>query len=89
MESVNPYHSKQEHAQGKWLLDPSTCSSNPEAMLELPAFGLVSYKLRGPFWASALPPDEQHASSLANSAESWLKQRGVKHPDFDFFTTRQ
>ena len=89
MDSCNAYHIKQEHDQGKRCLDTSTWAIKPEVALDIPAFGLVSYKLGGPFWASALPSDKQNASSLANSAQSWLKQRGVKHPDFDFFTTRQ
>lgn len=57
-------------------------------VLDLPAFGLASYKLRGPFWASAAPADKRRASSLASSADSWLRQLKVQHPDFNFFASR-
>ncbi|KAI5070609.1 hypothetical protein GOP47_0014952 [Adiantum capillus-veneris] len=57
--------------------------------LELPAFGLASYKLRGPFWASAAPTDKERILGLAKSADSWLKQLRVQHPDYEFFSSRE
>lgn len=69
------------------IRNPSSWRIDSEKV-ELPAFGLASYKLRGPFWASAAPEDKTRASSLASSADSWLKHLRVQHPDFDFFASR-
>ncbi|MCO5563809.1 hypothetical protein L7F22_017458 [Adiantum nelumboides] len=74
--------------QEQWLQEHSAWRIKP-GTLELPAFGLASYKLRGPFWASAAPADKQHACLLAKSADSWLKQLRVQHPDYEFFSSRE
>lgn len=74
--------------QEQWLRDHSAWRIE-SGTLQLSAFGLASYKLRGPFWASAVPADKQHASLLAKSADSWLKQLRVQHPDYDFFSSRE
>ncbi|KAH7281747.1 hypothetical protein KP509_36G061800 [Ceratopteris richardii] len=78
--------SKIEHAQ--WLKEHIAWRIK-DGMLELPPFGLASYKLQGPFWAAAAPIDEQHALSLLKSADFWIKQLRVQHPDYKFFTSRE
>ncbi|CAK9880988.1 unnamed protein product [Sphagnum jensenii] len=54
--------------------------------LALRAFGLASYKLKGALWTSNL--ERRHATLLQNSADAHLKQLGVQHPDYIFFTSR-
>ena len=78
---------KQE--QEKWLHAHSAWRVKPGMVVELPAFGLASYKLRGPFWASAKAADKERVTSLVNSADSWIRQLKVRHPDFDFFVSRE
>lgn len=78
-----------EQVQEQWLRDHSTWRQKSRTTLELPAFGLACYKLSGPFWDSAGPMDKHHLSLLASSADSWLRHLQVKHPDFDFFASRE
>lgn len=56
------------------------------SQLALRAFGLASYKLKGALWTSNL--ERRHATLLQNSADAHLKQLGVQHPDYIFFTSR-
>lgn len=82
-------HSNEQELQEHWLQDRSAWRRKSRTALELPAFGIACYKLRGPFWASAGPMDKHNLCLLATSAESWLKQLRVQHPDFDFFASRE
>eukprot|EP00250_Pteridium_aquilinum_P004718 c14920_g1_i3 orf=153-464(+) len=86
--SLNSNHcSKQDEEQ--WLRDHSAWRIKSRTILELPAFGLASYKLRGPFWDLAGPSDKQRLAWLATSADEWLRQLRVQHPDFNFFASRE
>jgi hypothetical protein len=51
----------------------------------LKAFGLASYKLRGAVWSSN--PEKRLAAKLEHSAYEHLTNLGVRHPDFDYFTS--
>lgn len=53
----------------------------------LPPFGLATYKLQGSLWTSAGSADQQQLFALLSSADSWLKQLRVRHPDFEFFAS--
>lgn len=71
---------------------PTTCAISRSSELDwehptiqLEAFGLAHYKLRGSIWTSVGNPERRHAASLYRCAESWLQQLHVGHPDFDFF----
>ncbi|CAL5066223.1 unnamed protein product [Urochloa decumbens] len=55
--------------------------------LILPVFGLASYKLRSSIWSSNRPEEQQHAASLMQAADDWLRHRQVYHPDYRFFLT--
>ncbi|CAL9749195.1 unnamed protein product [Musa acuminata subsp. burmannicoides] len=50
-------------------------------------FGLATYKLQGGLWRNPETSDDEMINSLYSAAYSWLKQLGVDHHDFDFFTT--
>nr|GMD31922.1 uncharacterized protein LOC109155867 [Ipomoea batatas] len=52
----------------------------------LPPFGLASYKLQGDVWISDKSgKDQERLVSLLSVADSWLKQLGVQHHDFNHF----
>jgi len=59
---------------------PTVAPSEP---LPLDAFGLASYKLRGAVWASY----SDRRQKLQKAAYDHLKQNGVQHPDFNYFTS--
>ncbi|KAK9139262.1 hypothetical protein Scep_008943 [Stephania cephalantha] len=53
--------------------------------VQLPAFGLASYKFRGSVWSPTDHTESQQASSLLQAADKWLRRLQVYHPDFRFF----
>eukprot|EP01018_Ginkgo_biloba_P022368 Gb_23149 [translate_table: standard] len=55
--------------------------------IALPPFGLATYKMQGSVWTSAESIDQQRMVSLLSSADCWLKQLRVQHPDFEFFVS--
>ncbi|KAE8733848.1 (RS)-norcoclaurine 6-O-methyltransferase-like isoform 1 [Hibiscus syriacus] len=55
--------------------------------ISLPPFGLATYKMQGDVWASGnCGRDQEKLVSLLSVADSWLKQLGVQHHDFNYFT---
>lgn len=52
-------------------------------------FGLASHKFRGAVWTSVAATDRHHATSLQRSADLWLKQLHVHHPDFQYFMSQR
>ncbi|CAN0854870.1 hypothetical protein LINGRAHAP2_LOCUS6046 [Linum grandiflorum] len=52
--------------------------------IPLPPFGLSTLKMRGDLWI-ADGDDFETLDNLDNAADSWLKQLGVSHHDFNFF----
>lgn len=54
--------------------------------ISLPPFGLATYKLQGDLWLKQEPSVHEKINNLYSAAESWLKQLGVHHHDFNFFT---
>ncbi|KAK9047862.1 hypothetical protein SSX86_033176 [Deinandra increscens subsp. villosa] len=54
--------------------------------IRLPPFGLATYKMQGDIWMSNKnTKDQEKLVSLASVADSWLKQLGVQHHDFNHF----
>ncbi|KAF3621097.1 hypothetical protein CQW23_17410 [Capsicum baccatum] len=54
--------------------------------IPLPPFGLGTYKMQGDVWLSDKSgKDQEKLSSLFSVADSWLKQLGVQHHDFNYF----
>ncbi|KAE8736391.1 (RS)-norcoclaurine 6-O-methyltransferase-like isoform 1 [Hibiscus syriacus] len=57
-----------------------------DGAISLPAFGLATYKMQGDVWVSGNSGrDGEKLVSLLSVADSWLKQLGVQHHDFDYF----
>lgn len=55
--------------------------------ISLPPFGLATYKMQGNVWGSGnCGRDQERLVSLSSVADSWLKQLGVQHHDFNYFT---
>ncbi|KAL6883550.1 hypothetical protein ACP4OV_010964 [Aristida adscensionis] len=55
--------------------------------VSLPPFGLAAHKVQGSLWTNPRTGDHKRMVSLFGAAESWLKQLGVHHHDFNFFIT--
>ncbi|XP_009630004.1 uncharacterized protein LOC107780691 [Nicotiana tabacum] len=54
--------------------------------IPLPPFGLGTYKMQGDVWLSDRNGrDQERLASLFSVADSWLKQLGVQHHDFNYF----
>jgi hypothetical protein len=56
--------------------------------ISLPPFGLATYKLQGDLWIKPHTSDRERMIHLYSAAESWLKQLGIQHHDFNFFSFR-
>ncbi|KAF5734531.1 hypothetical protein HS088_TW15G00023 [Tripterygium wilfordii] len=55
--------------------------------INLPSFGMASYKFKGSSWKENGANELQLANSLLQAAENWLKLLQVNHPDFQFFAS--
>lgn len=54
--------------------------------IPLPPFGLATYKMQGNVWVTDRSGrDQERLASLISVADSWLKQLGVQHHDFNYF----
>ncbi|KAK6785096.1 hypothetical protein RDI58_018551 [Solanum bulbocastanum] len=54
--------------------------------IPLAPFGLGTYKMQGDVWLSdSSGKDQERLSTLFSVADSWLKQLGVQHHDFNYF----
>ncbi|KAH0743942.1 hypothetical protein KY290_031935 [Solanum tuberosum] len=54
--------------------------------IPLVPFGLGTYKMQGDVWLSDRSgKDQERLSTLFSVADSWLKQLGVQHHDFNYF----
>ncbi|KAL1203580.1 hypothetical protein V5N11_033439 [Cardamine amara subsp. amara] len=85
------YHSLHTPFQGAGITTQSMCRMQPRESvekMELPVFGLASYKLRGSVWTGFGNSGHQLANSLFQAADSWLRLHQVNHPDFIFFCRR-
>ncbi|KAL8248346.1 hypothetical protein R6Q59_005214 [Mikania micrantha] len=58
--------------------------------IRLPPFGLATYKMQGDIWASSgHTNDQEKLVSLVSVADSWLRQLGVQHHDFNYFVANR
>ncbi|XP_055808504.1 uncharacterized protein LOC129877053 [Solanum dulcamara] len=58
--------------------------------ISLPPFGLATYKMQGDVWISDRSGrDQERLVSLFSVADSWLKQLGVQHHDFNYMSIRR
>ncbi|KAL3355983.1 hypothetical protein AABB24_016912 [Solanum stoloniferum] len=58
--------------------------------ISLPPFGLATYKMQGDVWISDRNGrDQERLMSLFSVADSWLKQLGVQHHDFNYMSIRR
>ncbi|KAL3508138.1 hypothetical protein ACH5RR_033520 [Cinchona calisaya] len=53
--------------------------------LQLPTFGLASYKFKISFWNGSGGYESQKADSLKQAADNWLRRLQVNHPDYRWF----
>eukprot|EP00249_Psilotum_nudum_P021924 c28303_g1_i1 orf=177-1439(+) len=79
------YHSLSTPLPGSIGLEQQISGSGGIHKLALQPFGFASYKFRGPVWNSAGALGCQFITSLQRSAELWLKQLHVQHPDYEYF----
>uniref|UniRef100_A0A7N0UFK1 Uncharacterized protein n=1 Tax=Kalanchoe fedtschenkoi TaxID=63787 RepID=A0A7N0UFK1_KALFE len=54
----------------------------------LEPFGMASYRMTGDLWINCRADDCEKYISLQSAADSWLKQLGSYHHDFNFFLTQ-
>ena len=52
----------------------------------LSPFGLATYRMQGDLWLKPDTSDYDRIVDLYHAADSWLKQLGVQHHDFNFFS---
>ena len=55
--------------------------------VSLSPFGLAANKIQGSLWTNPRTGDHKRIVSLFGAADSWLKQLGVRHHDFNYFVT--
>ena len=55
--------------------------------VSLAPFGLAANKIQGSLWTNPRTGDHKRIVSLFGAADSWLKQLGVRHHDFNYFVT--
>ncbi|KAG8476640.1 hypothetical protein CXB51_030796 [Gossypium anomalum] len=73
------------NGQTPLLVYPDDANGIPK--ISLPVFGMGCYKLKGSIWTQNGVSERQHANSLMQATENWLKLLQVYHPDFQFFAS--
>ncbi|KAL9239012.1 hypothetical protein vseg_013371 [Gypsophila vaccaria] len=68
------------------LIDSCEIDGTPRFLL--PAFGLGFYKFKEVIWTGLRESECPLVNSLTESADRWLKQLQVNHPDLEFFHSR-
>ncbi|KAK6249692.1 hypothetical protein SCA6_003697 [Theobroma cacao] len=71
--------------QTPFVVYPDKADGIPQ--ISLPVFGMASYKFKGSMWTQNGVSECQHANSLMQAAENWLRLHQVNHPDFQFFAS--
>ncbi|GAA0170499.1 hypothetical protein LIER_24742 [Lithospermum erythrorhizon] len=61
--------------------------NNGRHKVSVPPFGLASHRMQGDVWLNGDSCDFEKIIDLYNAADSWLKQVGFSHPDFEFFSS--
>ncbi|TYG92124.1 hypothetical protein ES288_A11G005200v1 [Gossypium darwinii] len=73
------------NGQTPFLVYPDDANGIPK--ISLPVFGMGCYKMEGSIWTQNGVSERQHANSLMQATENWLKLLQVYHPDFQFFAS--
>ncbi|KHG28176.1 maeA [Gossypium arboreum] len=73
------------NGQTPFLVYPDDANGIPK--ISLPVFGMGCYKMKGSIWTQNGVSERQHANSLMQATENWLKLLQVYHPDFQFFAS--
>ncbi|XVF12289.1 hypothetical protein REPUB_Repub08aG0102900 [Reevesia pubescens] len=71
--------------QTPFVVYPDNADGIPK--ISLPVFGMASYKFKVSMWTQNGVSERQHANSLMQAAENWLRLLQVNHPDFQFFAS--
>ncbi|XWS48275.1 hypothetical protein CRYUN_Cryun13aG0061200 [Craigia yunnanensis] len=71
--------------QTPFIVYPNDADGIPKILR--PVFGMASYKFKGSMWTQNGVSEFQHANSLIQAAENWLRLLQVNHPDFQFFAS--
>ncbi|XP_022766031.1 uncharacterized protein LOC111310919 [Durio zibethinus] len=74
-----------ESGHTPFVVYPNEADGIPK--ISLPVFGMASYKFKGSMWTETGVRERQHANSLMQVAENWLRLLQVNHPDFQFFAS--
>ncbi|CAN6463320.1 unnamed protein product [Victoria cruziana] len=74
-----------EQKDAEDLMGRRKCKDN---IIALPPFGLATYKMQGRLWLNAERGDQERLVALLSAADSWLKQLGAQHHDFNYFNSR-
>ncbi|ESQ39965.1 hypothetical protein EUTSA_v10000918mg [Eutrema salsugineum] len=83
------YHSLHTPFGGSGSAQPmSLVQSRESEKMQLPVFGLASYKFRGSVWTANGGSEHELVDSLFHAADKWLRSCHVSHPDFLFFCRR-
>ncbi|XP_039142593.1 uncharacterized protein LOC120279971 [Dioscorea cayenensis subsp. rotundata] len=72
-------------ATGPSVSHPHGPNSAPK--ISLSTFGLSSYKFKGSIWTANFGYERQLSNSLLQKADTWLRNRQVDHPDYQFFAS--
>lgn len=84
------YHTLSPFFQENEVFDcdrEAKAETNDTHSVALPPFGLATYKMQGNLWMPAECVDKQRLVSLHCAADTWLKQLGFRHPDFNYFVS--
>ncbi|WCJ29151.1 hypothetical protein M5689_010806 [Euphorbia peplus] len=66
--------------------DEEATTDEPKTEIAVPPFGMASYKMQGDVWINMENSELERLIYLHSAADSWLKQLGVNHHDYNFFT---
>lgn len=80
------YHTLSSTFQDNAVEDADKSKEESNGGISLPPFGLATYKLQGDLWMKPHTSDRERMVLLYSAAESWLKQLGIQHHDFNFFS---
>ncbi|WOG96774.1 hypothetical protein DCAR_0416110 [Daucus carota subsp. sativus] len=74
------------HTISSFYQDMNSSGVQSSPSISLPPFGCATYKVQGDIWFNHGHSDYGRLSHLNKAAESWIRQIGFEHHDFNFFT---
>ncbi|KAI3454262.1 hypothetical protein Pfo_010925 [Paulownia fortunei] len=63
----------------------TVAEAKSENKIKLPPFGLSTLRMQGEIWINDVAGDYEKLINLHCAADSWLKQLGFHHHDFDYY----